>query len=258
MWGDINLSDEEWINKNKDIHELLSKKAEQAYNERKRAEERKRKEELMSLVNKDIKFITKFVRKGQSRQDGSKHVFYDVMIDEKTLPKIVVHDPKKYRNIEKWNKIRGRSLNLSYYAAWEQYLEESIYVNEIYIPAIQKAYDDFVYENLRGKEIEYNGEKCKAWTIDWFDEVFIADKKIPISFDIWLNQFKEKHKTNFNYPKEYELTDREKAWADYANLGMSEFFKECLRIKDMENPNEYFDNANDYLDEAQKILHRKF
>ena len=258
MYEDLRLLNNDWIETHKDEYELLLKKAERLYYERKRAEERKRKEELMSLVNKDVKFITKFVRKGQSRQDGSKHVFYDVMIDDKTIPNIIVYDHKRQRDIEKWNKIRGRSLNLSYYAAWEQYIQESIYVNETYIPAIQKAYDNFVSENLRGKDVIYNGEKCKAWTIDWFDEVFIADKKISTSFDNWLNQFKEKHKTNWNYPKEYEPNDREKAWIDYTNLGVTEFYKECLRIKDLDNSTEYFDNKNDYIDEAQKILHRKF
>ena len=240
-----------------DINEILLKKAEKLYYERKRAEERMEKEELMSYVNKDVKFITKFVRKAQSRQDDSKHVFYDVMIDEKTLPKIVVYDPKRQRDIEKWNKVRGRSHNLSFYAAWQQSLQESIYVNEIYIPAIIKAYDNFVYDNLRGKEIEYNGEKCKAWTIDWFDEVFIADKKTETSFDNWIYNFIEKHKTNWNYPKEYEPNDREKAWIDYTNLGVTEFYKECLRIKDLDNSTEYFDNKNDYLDEGKKILGRR-
>ena len=77
---------------------------------RKYIEEQKRHEEIYKQIAKDVKFVSKFVKKAQSRQTGEKTVFYDIDIDK--LPRI---EPwgEYFQLFNKYNQLRCRSLNLS-------------------------------------------------------------------------------------------------------------------------------------------------
>ena len=44
--------------------------------------DKKKTEEIYEQITKDVKFISKFVKKAQSRQTGEKTVFYDIDIEK--------------------------------------------------------------------------------------------------------------------------------------------------------------------------------
>ena len=44
--------------------------------------DKKKTEEIYKQITKDAKFISKFVKKAQSRQTGEKTVFYDIDIEK--------------------------------------------------------------------------------------------------------------------------------------------------------------------------------
>ena len=78
-------------------------------------------------------------------------------------------------------------------------------------------------QELSGYEIDFEEypvkfTKAKAFQIDWFDEVYIADKKIETIFQKKIKEIEEQYQSkidNFKYPKEYEPESWEKAWIDY-------------------------------------------
>ena len=87
----------------------------------------------------------------------------------------------------KYNDLRGRSINLSIYVS----IKQSMLINDsvicYIIPALKYAYENYVRDNFYGKEIEFEDYpgifiKAKAYQIDWFDEVYVAKEKIKTSF----------------------------------------------------------------------------
>ena len=141
---------------------------------RKYAEDKRKREVIYKAITKDIKFISKFVKKCQNRQTGEKTVFYDIDIVKMPQEDTWGEFSQLY---SKYHLLRGRSLNLSMYA----YIKQSMLLNDsvrcYIIPAVKWAYKNYLSENFYGKEIEFEGEKCKAYQIDWFDEIYIYLKR---------------------------------------------------------------------------------
>ena len=79
--------------------------------------DKKKTEEIYEQITKDIKFISKFVKKAQSRQTGEKTVFYDIDIEKMPLEGTWGEFNKLYN---KYNNLKGRSINLSIYASIKQ------------------------------------------------------------------------------------------------------------------------------------------
>lgn len=220
-------------------------------------EDKKKKEDIYKQITKDVKFVSKFVKKCQSRQNGEKTVFYDIDIEK--LPII-----KPYGEFiglsNKYYKLRGRSLNLSMYAS----IKESIFLDDsaicYIIPALKYAYEDYVKDNFYGKEIEFEGEICKAFQIDWFDEVYIADKKIETVFQKKIKELEEHYQSKINkfeYPKEYEPESWERAWIDYVErYDTHDYLFNCQEM--INHPENYGIDVDEYIKEAEKITHRKF
>lgn len=239
----------------------LDKLAQEARNNqtfRRYAEERAKKEAIYKEITKDIKFVSKFVKKCQSRQTGEKTVFYDIDIGKLPLSKPY----GEFNNlINKYNKIIGRSNNLTMYALMkhDEFFVDSI---RIYIiPAVKQAYENYVKENFYGKEIEFEGEICKAFQIDWFDEVYIADEKIPTTFQKKIEELEEKYRNipYCNYYEKYHPESWERAWIDYVErYDIHEYLYNCKNMRN--HPEEYphIKNHIEYLKEAEKILHKKF
>lgn len=231
---------------------------------RKYIEEQKQHEEIYNRITKDIKFVSKFIKKAQSRQIGEKTVFYDIDIDK--LPRI---EPlgEYFQLFNKYHKLRGHSLNLSMYASIKQSMFLADSVRFYIIPALKYAYENYVRDNFYGKEIdfeEYPGKftKAKAYQIDWFDEVYKADKKIETTFQKKIKEIEEQYQSkidNFKYPKEYEPESWEKAWIDYVErYDIHRYINDC---QDMINHPEIYSgikNIDEYIREAEKITHRKF
>jgi len=227
-------------------------------------EDKKKDEEIYKQITKDIKFVSTFVKKCQSRQTGEKTVFYDIDIEK--LPRI--RTCGEYIQLyDKYNKLRGRSLNLSMYASIKQsiFLDDSVrcYI----IPALKYAYENYVRDNFYGKEIdfeEYPGKfiKVKAFQIDWFDEVYIADKKIETTFQKKIKELQEQYQSKidkFEYPKEYEPESWERAWIDYVErYDIHDYLFNCQEM--INHPENYpgIKNIDEYIREAEKLTHRKF
>ena len=51
-------------------------------------EDKKKAEEIYKQIAKDVKFVSKFVKKAQSRQTGEKTVFYDIDIEKLPIIKL--------------------------------------------------------------------------------------------------------------------------------------------------------------------------
>ena len=227
------------------------------------AEDKKKAEEIYKQITKDIKFVSKFVKKCQSRQTGEKTVFYDIDIENMPAAGVWGEFNQQYN---KYHQLRGRSLNLSMYASIKQgeILNDSVrcYV----IPAVKKAYDKYVEEHFYGKEIEFEEYpgcfvNAKAYQIDWFDEVYVAKEKIKTSFQKKIEEIEYKYRvrTDWEYPKQYEPESWEMAWIDYVERydirnylfncqDMINHPENCSRIK----------NINEYIKEAEKITRKKF
>jgi len=226
-------------------------------------EDKKRNEEIYKQITKDVKFVSKFVKKCQSRQTGEKTVFYDIDIDK--LPQIRTWG-EFIRLADKYNYLRGRSLNLSMYASIKlsMFLDDSVrcYI----IPALKYAYENYVRDNFYGKEIdfeEYPGDfiKAKAYQIDWFDEVYISNEKFKTSFQKKIEEIEEKYKikNDWKYPKEYEPESWERAWIDYVErYDIHDYLFNCQEM--INHPENYsgIKNIDEYIREAEKITHRKF
>lgn len=226
-------------------------------------EDKKRDEEIYKQITKDVKFISKFVKKAQSRQTGEKTVFYDIDIDK--LPQLRTWG-EFIRLDDKYNYLRGRSLNLSMYASikYSMFLDSSV---RLYIiPALKYAYDNYLKENFYGKEVEFEEYpgvfiKAKAYQIDWFDEVYVSNEKFKTSFQKKIEEIEEKYKikNDWKYPKEYEPESWEKAWIDYVErYDIHDYLFNCQEM--INHPENYsgIKNIDEYIREAEKITHRKF
>lgn len=222
-------------------------------------EDKKKAEEIYKQITKDIKFVSKFVKKAQSRQTGEKTVFYDIDIEK--FPEIRTWG-EFIRLADKYNYLRGRSLNLSMYASIKcsMFLDDS--VRWYIIPALEYAYDNYLKENFYGKEIDFEGEKCKAFQIDWFNEIYIADKKIETTFQKKIKELKEQYDSKiskYEYPKEYDPESWERAWIDYVErYSIHDYLFNCQEM--INHPENYsgIKNINEYIIEAEKITHKKF
>lgn len=218
-------------------------------------EEQRHKQEVFEKIKPLCEFKSTFVKKCQSRQTGEKDVFYDIELVK--WPSVQVYDTETYKLLNKYNKIRGRSQWLSNYACYREDIIMNNYICYYFLPAINAAYEDYVRDNFYGKDGEYQGEKVKNFQIDWFDEVFIADEKIPTTFQ---KQYKEqrKHYDKLIEWKGGESESWERAWVDYVErYDIHRYVYDC---KDMiMHPESYshIKNIPEYIKEAEKILGRK-
>jgi len=227
-----------------------------------RYEEKSKREAIYEEITKDVKFVSKFIKKCKSRQTGEKTVFYDIDIEKIPTQRIWGEFNTQYN---KYHKLLGRSLNLSMYISIKQGEILNNSVRCYVIPALKRAYDKYVEENFYGKEIEFEEYpgyfvKCKAFQIDWFDEVYVAKEKIKTSFQKKIEEIEHKYRvrTDWEYPKQYEPESWEKAWIDYVErYDIHSYLYNC---KDMiMHPDKYsgIKDIDEYIREAEKILHRK-
>ena len=226
-------------------------------------EDKRKAEEIYKQITKDIKFVSKFVKKAQSRQTGEKTVFYDIDIEK--FPEIRTWG-EYIRLSDKYNYLRGRSLNLSMYAAIKHSMFLDGSVRLYIIPALKYAYENYLKENFYGKEIdfeEYPGYfvKAKAYQIDWFDEVYVSNEKFKTSFQKKIEEIEEKYKikNDWEYPKEYEPESWERAWIDYVErYDIHDYLFNCQEM--INHPENYsgIENIDEYVREAEKITHKKF
>ena len=218
-------------------------------------EERRHKQEVFEKIKPLCEFKSTFVKKCQSRQTGEKCVFYDIELVK--WPSVQVYDTETYNRLNKYNKIRGRSKWLSYYACYKEEIIMNNYICYYFLPAINAAYEDYVRDNFYGKDGEYYGEKVMNFQIDWFDEVFVADEKIPTTFQKWYEE-QRKHYDKLIDWKGGEPESWEKAWVDYVErYDIHRYVYDC---KDMiRHPENYshIKNIQEYIKEAEKILHKR-
>lgn len=247
-----------------ELQEKFAEEYERRASFNKYLDDKKKKEEIYKQITKDVKFVSKFVKKAQSRQTGEKTVFYDIDIEK--LPIIKTYGEFIHLS-DKYNKLRGRSLNLSMYAVIKQnmFLDDS--VRYYIIPALKYAYENYLKENFYGKEVEfeeYPGDfiKVKAYQIDWFDEVYIAKEKIKTTFQKNIEELEKYYQSKINkfeYPKEYEPESWERAWIDYVErYDIHDYLFNCQNMID--HPEDYsgIKNIDEYIREAEKLTHRKF
>ena len=225
-------------------------------------EDKRKAEEIYKQITKDVKFVSKFVKKAQSRQTGEKTVFYDIDIDK--LPQLRTWG-EYIRLADKYNYLRGRSLNLSMYASIKHSMFLDSSVRFYIIPALKYAYENYLKENFYGKEVEFEEYpgyfiKAKAYQIDWFDEVYVSNEKFKTSFQKKIEEIEEKYRfrTDWEFPKQYEPESWEKAWIDYVErYDIHNYLYNC---KDMLIHSENYSGIKDipqYIKEAEKILHKR-
>ena len=222
------------------------------------AEQKTRQEAIYNKVTKDTKFVSKFVKKCQCRQSGEKTVFYDIDIEK--MPSVNFYG-EFIQLANKYDRLQGRSVNLSMYASIKREILINDSVRTYIIPAVERAYDKYVHENFYGKEIEFEGEKVKAFQIDWFHEIYISNERFETTFQKKINDIKEKYnkKNLYDCLKEYEPESWERAWIDYVErYDIHDYLFNCQNMID--NPEEYsgIKNIKEYIKEAEKITHRKF
>ena len=226
-------------------------------------EDKRKAEEIYKQITKDVKFVSKFVKKAQSRQTGEKTVFYDIDIEK--FPEIRTWG--EFNQLyNKYHQLRGRSLNLSMYASIKQSMFLDSSVRLYIIPALEYAYDNYLKENFYGKEVEFEEYpgyfvKAKAYQIDWFDEVYVSNEKFKTSFQKKIEEIKEKYKikNDWEYPKQYEPESWERAWIDYVErYDIDDYLFNCQEM--INHPENYsgIKNIDEYIREAEKITHRKF
>ena len=235
----------------------LAKEAKRNQEARLYAESKRKREAIYKEITKDVKFISNFVKKCQSRQTCEKTVFYDIDIEKMPQAGIWGEFNQLYN---KYDQLRGRSLNLSMYASIKQNMFLNDSVRCYIIPAVKWAYENYVKENFYGKEIEFEGEKCMAFQIDWFDEVYIAKDKIKTSFQKKIEEIEEKYrfKTDWKYPKEYEPESWERAWIDYVErYDIHDYLYNCQDMLRHPENHSGIKDIPQYIKEAEKILHRK-
>jgi len=227
-------------------------------------EDKRKAEEIYEQITKDIKFISKFVKKAQSRQTGEKTVFYD--IDIVKMPQAHLWG-EFIRLSDKYNYLRGRSFNLSMYASIKQSMCLDDSIRYYIIPALKFAYENYVRDNFYGKEVELEclGDfiKVKAYQIDWFDEVYVSNEKSKTSFQKRIEELEKKYnskiKNYFEYFKEHEPESWEKACIDYVErYDIHDYLFNCQEM--IKHPENYpgIKNIDEYIREAEKITHRKF
>jgi len=227
-------------------------------------------QEICDKIKEHLKFTKKYVRKARSRQDGSCHAFFDIILDKDSVNKAMntMYDTQICNKISRCDKARGRTYAISAYASYVQYLECHSYICKYVLTAINEAYRKFVNDLLDSDyELEAADDnwdihtyKCKSWPISWFNEVFISDEKFKTSAETFIEELEKRYKKWPELPKNMpEPTDREKAWIDrYIDFETTEdFIIHCHEI--LENPEIYegLNNYKDYIDEAQKILGRR-
>jgi hypothetical protein len=228
-------------------------------------EDKRKAEEIYKQITKDVKFISKFVKKAQSIQTGEKTVFYDIDIEKMPSTGTWGEFNQLYN---KYNQLRGRSLNLSMYASIKQsmFLDDSVrcYI----IPALKYAYENYVRDNFYGKEVEfeeYPGHfvKAKAFQIDWFDEVYISKEKFKTTFQGRIEEIEKKYNSKienyFEYLKEHEPESWERAWIDYVErYDIHDYLFNCQEM--IKHPENFsgIKNIDEYIREAENITHRKF
>ena len=208
-------------------------------------------------IIKNINFISKPVKTCISRQTGEQTIFYDIDIEK--MPNIELY--WEFIGIyDKYNLLRGRSLNLSTYASFRQqiilYDSAIVYI----IPALKEAYEKYVSENFYGKDIDLKGVKGKAFQLDWFNEVYVTDKKFKTSFQTKIEEIENSYrlKANIELPKDYALESWEMAWVDYVErYNINDYVFKCKDI--LKNHTKYpaIKDYIEYIKEAEKILHRK-
>ena len=206
--------------------------------------DKKKTEEIYKQITKDVKLISKFVKKAQSRQTGEKTVFYDIDIEKMPLEDTWGEFNQLYN---KYNELRGRSINLSIYVSIKQSMLINNSVTCYIIPALKYAYENYVMDNFYGKEIEfeyYPGifTKAKAYQIDWLDEVYVAKEKIKTSFQKNIEELEKHYQLKYNEiiesQKEYELESWEKAWIDYVErYDINDYLFNCKNM--IEHPEYY-------------------
>ena len=134
------------------------------------------------------------------------------------------------------------------------------------IPALKYAYENYLKENFYGKEVEfeeYPGDfiKAKAYQIDWFDEVYVSNKKFKTSFQKKIEDLEKHYQSKidkFEYPKEYEPESWERAWIDYVErYDIHDYLFNCQEM--INHPEDYSEikNIDEYIKEAEKITHKK-
>jgi hypothetical protein len=225
---------------------------------------------IKDQIKKHLKFTKKYVRKARSRQDGSCHAFFDIVLDKDSVNKAMntMYDTQTCNKISRCDKARGRTYAISAYASYVQNLERHSYICKYVLSAINEAYRKFVNDLLDSEyeldaaddNWEIHTYKCKSWPISWFNEVFISDEKFKTSAETFIEELEEQYHEWPKLPKDIpEPTDREKAWIDrYIDFDTTEeFIMHCHDI--MESPDIYagLKNYRDYIDEAQKILGRR-
>ena len=236
----------------------LSQEAKRNQEARRYAEEKEKREAIYKEITKDIKFVSKFVKKCKSRQTGEKTVFYDIDIEKMPLSKPYGEFSSQFN---KYHKLLGRSINLRMYVAIRQEMLINNSILTYIIPAVKWAYENYVHEHFYGKEIEFEGEKCKAYQIDWFDEVYVADEKIKTTFQKKIEELEEKYrfKPDWEYPKQYEPESWERAWIDYVErYDIHEYLYNCQDMIMHPENHSGIKNIDEYIKEAEKILHKKF
>ena len=226
-------------------------------------EDKRKAEEIYKQITKDVKFVSKFVKKAQSRQTGEKTVFYDIDIEK--IPQAQLWG-EYIRLADKYNYLRGRSHNLSMYASIKHSMFLDSSVRFYIIPALKYAYENYLKENFYGKEVKFEEHpgafiKAKAYQIDWFDEVYVSNEKFKTSFQKKIEEIEDKYKikNDWKYPKEYEPESWEIAWIDYVErYDIHDYLFNCQEM--INHPENYsgIKNIDEYIREAEKITHRKF
>ena len=245
---------------NEEIREILfnkfQKKAQEEFEWRQYLKEKEYKEKIYKRIQQDVQFSSKYVRNGMSRQTGEKCKFYDIELANH--PTIQIYEQKLFNEYNRYHKYLGRSLNITTYC----YLMKEIAFNEYvllwYIPGLEYAYEEYLKENFYGKEKSNRYENWKEYQIDWFDEVFKADEKIQTSFQKWLEEFGNTYRNHYVNISEIKFENWEYAWVDYIRINsMKNFYYHCSEI--IRNPKDfdYIADIDEYLKEAEKILHKK-
>ena len=229
-----------------------------------------REQGIRDKIKEHLKFTKKYVRKGRSRQDGSCHAFFDIILDKNSVNKAMntMYDIESFNKIERCNKARNHSYAISAYACYVQDLERHAYICKYVLSAINEAYRKFVNDILDSDyELQAADDnwdvhtyKCKSWPISWFNEVFISDDKFKTSAETFIEELEEKYNKWPELPKDMpEPTDREKAWIDrYIDFNtIQEFIMHCQDIMESHDTYAGLKNYKDYIDEAQKIIGRR-
>lgn len=257
---DKNL-DENEQNRYDELQEKYVKECEYKFHFSEYIKEKEHRQQIINKIKPQCKFKSTFVKGCISKQTGEYYSFYDVEIV--SYPPVHIYDSKINYEIDKYNKLRGRSKNLSIYAINRQSLAEYHYIMNFFLPALQEAYEDYLNEHFCGKEGEYDGIHCKKFQIDWFNKIFITDgNKIETAFQKWIKDIEAKYNERYRnlFSKKLpELESWERAWIDSVEYKtQKQFYYFCRDL--MKCPEKHLEgikNPKEYLQEAGKIIGRK-